>query len=906
MLSQSGCSLGLGGVTAAWPLPQGQPSPQHRPGCRAGACGTQGCSRLPLLPWQQLRGEEGGDASSACPLGSSPHPAPSCGAGSVPGPPRPRGAGCAQSRHSTGREHAHGRSTRPHAQHTRAHACTHTTHVQHTHGTRVTHTCTRVLCVHADSPCTEVQPCTRTGRRARAAHQSGCLHTCGEMHAHVQTRAHASSRARLPGDIQPTPGDGGCGNPREPGRRVGARGLGWEPMDQGGSWPLGTPHPPGDATSPQEPRIPLGGARRRRRSRSRGQQTNTLYSIVTTVRITDSRAPAEPEPAMSHPSGPGRGCPSAKNLFLQDNRYRNPSLTRHYKGDPERWCPSAGCAGAPTAPGAPGPLGHHRGGFFLREVWFIFIIHLLLLLLLSSLFALSLVMTGCRTRTHTRSHTHASQHRAAGRRGAQREGAARWGVSKHYNHTAQKIHHCPQQFSPDEYTQRVSRRGQEGGGGDGDEADGVVLAAGAGGGPGSGSGSGADPEPAPEETFRLTARGGGTLTHGRRTARGGRTPRKGTEVLGEICARRRAPGPRDPTGTPNPADTREGAWGAPGTRLPGGGKAEPPGAAARREQATGVAAGPARIWLFQLGWGWVRWGMAWEGGRDRDALYTGNTCLMRDARLPPQASTRTGATETPWLTQRRHTHAQLPLHTDTSTMLMVAVREAPPGDPKAARDGAGGHRASLRRARGRTSPSAAAPVPCLSQGHRHLWQRGQAGPLLPAAPGGMPGPQLGGGGGVPFPWSQLRPAPQQWAGLGQRATRGTGSPEMGRQSPRELLPHCPPAPHCLGRVRGAPAHPEPLGNRGHGGPQRLLQVTAPASPAQLLQALPAPVTATATCPGLAARGGRGPHWHPTQQSRTRAQPLPHECSLRRPPPSRCCSHVLPGSGRRRLVAGRSH
>lgn len=416
----------------------------------------------------------GGDASSACPL-RVPPPTPSCGAGSVPGTP-PRGAGCAQSRHSTGREHTRGWSTHPHAQHTHdTHMHMHTrdtcaTHTRHTHSTRATHTCTRVLCVHADSPCTEAQPCTRTGWRARAAHQSGCLHTCREVHAHMHTCAHASSRARLPGDTQPTPGASGCGNPQEAGRRVGAHGAGRELTRLGaGCWephvPLRTPRPPGDATSPRKPRIPLGGARRRRRSRSRGQQTNTLYSIVTTVRITDSRAPAEPEPAMSHPSGPGRGCPSAKNLFLQDNRYRNPSLTRHYKGDPERWCPSAGCAGAPTAPGAPGPLGHHRGGFFLREVWFIFIINLLLLLLSSSLFALSLVMTGCRTRTHTRSHTHASQHRAAGRRGAQREGAARWGVSKHYNHTAQKIHHCPQQFSPDEYTQRVSRKGQEGGAG---------------------------------------------------------------------------------------------------------------------------------------------------------------------------------------------------------------------------------------------------------------------------------------------------------------------------------------------------------------------------------------------------------------------------------------------------------
>lgn len=60
------------------------------------------------------------------------------------------------------------------------------------------------------------------------------------------------------------------------------------------------------------------------------------------------------------------------------------------------------------------------------------------------------------------------------------------GVSKHYNHTAQKIHHCPQRFSLNKHTQRVSRRGQEGDGagrGDRDEADSVVLVAGAGGAP---------------------------------------------------------------------------------------------------------------------------------------------------------------------------------------------------------------------------------------------------------------------------------------------------------------------------------------------------------------------------------------------------------------------------------------
>lgn len=145
-----------------------------------------------------------------------------------------------------------------------------------------------------------------------------------------------------------------------------------------GCWSLGIPHLPGDLILPWEPQILLGGARQHRRSQSHGEQTNTLYSIITTVRIIVSRGSAEQGPAVSRPQdGPrwGRHCPSAKILFLQDNRHRDPSLTQHYKGDPERWRPSAGCVGAPPAPGTPGPLGRHQGSCFLREVWFIFIIY---------------------------------------------------------------------------------------------------------------------------------------------------------------------------------------------------------------------------------------------------------------------------------------------------------------------------------------------------------------------------------------------------------------------------------------------------------------------------------------------------------------------------------------------------
>lgn len=51
--------------------------------------------------------------------------------------------------------------------------------------------------------------------------------------------------------------------------------------------------------------------------------------------------------------------------------------------------------------------------------------------------------------------------------------------------------------------------------------------------------------------------------------------------------------------------------------LPGGGKADPPpGVAARQEQAAGVAAGSALIWLI-----WVCWGMAWGVQGWGRALY---------------------------------------------------------------------------------------------------------------------------------------------------------------------------------------------------------------------------------------------------------------------------------------------
>lgn len=77
----------------------------------------------------------------------------------------------------------------------------------------------------------------------------------------------------------------------------------------------------------------------------------------------------------------------------------------------------------------------------------------------------------------------------------------------------------------------------------------------------------------------------------------------------------------------------------------GVGRQSPPEAAVRREQAARITAVPAFIWLFHLlgaGLDPVGDGRGGRGRREDDALYPGNTCLMRDARLAPQAGTRTG------------------------------------------------------------------------------------------------------------------------------------------------------------------------------------------------------------------------------------------------------------------------
>lgn len=94
---------------------------------------------------------------------------------------------------------------------------------------------------------------------------------------------------------------------------------------------------------------------------------------------------------------------------------------------------------------------------------------------------------------------------------------------------------------------------------------------------------------------------------------------------------------------------------------------------------------------------------------------------------------------------------------------------------------------------------------------------------------------------MPFPWSRLRPAPRQRAGMGQPVTGGTGSPNTGRQSPGEWVPLCPWHPHCPGRVGKAPTHPDPPRESGPWGDLRgcFKQRSLP-SPAQLLRVLLAP------------------------------------------------------------------
>lgn len=91
----------------------------------------------------------------------------------------------------------------------------------------------------------------------------------------------------------------------------------------------------------------------------------------------------------------------------------------------------------------------------------------------------------------------------------------------------------------------------------------------------------------------------------------------------------------------------------------GVGRQSPPGC--------GITAGPALIWLFHVRGPGFSGEWPGMGSRDGDTLYTGNTCVMHDTRLALQAGAAPGL--------RGHganamlTHTELPLHTDTSTML---------------------------------------------------------------------------------------------------------------------------------------------------------------------------------------------------------------------------------------------
>lgn len=159
-----------------------------------------------------------------------------------------------------------------------------------------------------------------------------------------------------------------------------------------------------------------------------------------------------------------------------------------------------------------------------------------------------------------------------------------------------------------------------------------------------------------------------------------RTPRRHRGAEQDLCALE-SPGAAGPYGNPKPGSCMGGGLGCSwhGAAQGWEGRSPPPGWRRGRSRLPALQLARRLFGLFgSVG--------EWPGGcRDGDALYTGNTCLMRDAHLPPQAGTRTGATEIPRLTQCQHTHAQLLLHTDTSTMLMAGhqggTSRGPQGHP---------------------------------------------------------------------------------------------------------------------------------------------------------------------------------------------------------------------------------
>lgn len=222
-----------------------------------------------------------------------------------------------------------------------------------------------------------------------------------------------------------------------------------------------------------------------------------------------------------------------------------------------------------------------------------------------------------------------------------------------------------------------------------------------------------------------------------------------------------------------------------------------------------------------------------------------------------------------------NTHAQLPLHTDTSTLLMVDHRGGPRGAPRGC---AGGHQASLQRARGHTPPCAAVPIPTAEPGP-------------PAAPAAGPGtyweaPLGHGRGGCP----SLGHGSVQPGARGRHRVAcdsGNRQPQNREAEPQAVGGLLPPAPHSQGRVGGPPpTNPEPLGNRGHGGLQGLLQAGVAAEPSTAL------ADAASPSHDHVLRDAWGPH---PAQLYPSAAPAPPNHSLRQLP-SQHCSHVLPAVG----------
>lgn len=173
---------------------------------------------------------------------------------------------------------------------------------------------------------------------------------------------------------------------------------------------------------------------------------------------------------------------------------------------------------------------------------------------------------------------------------------------------------------------------------------------------------------------------------------------------------------------------------------------------------------------------------------------------------------------------------------------------------------------------GTPSPRAAVPV----RGCRHLWQWGQAGPPrpppAPSLPGGMPGPRVG---DVPS------------SAPGSISPTAAGQPQNGPAEPQRVVPCCPQRPLPRSGQGGSCT---PRAPRDWGPGETFEQRQLP-SPARLLRPPPHPQGWQRSPVGIP-----GAHSHPG------AVVEPPTRSLRWPP-GRCRSHVLTGSGRRRLREG---